>query len=163
MSSHWFHQEMRVFVVFWEEWMQMLVLKPQIIISVVSYSTGLIILISSLQSKALKQLFFNFPFLVGIELLGPVICSSYQFFLELCFIMKCMNHSLEDFSVFYKSFLNCSFGVLFQVSPERGIPPPSSPGGSAIHYFEGKLFCKVTLCDLGVLLLFIENWKPKSF
>lgn len=53
--------------------------------------------------------------------------------------------------------------MLFQVSPERGIPPPSSPGGSAIHYFEGKLFCKGTMCDLGVLFLFIENWKPKSF
>lgn len=44
---------------------------------------------------------------------------------------------------------------MFQVSPERGVPPPSSPGGSAIHYFEGKLFCKGTMCDLGVLLLFI--------
>lgn len=31
---------------------------------------------------------------------------------------------------------------MFQVSPERGVPPPSSPGGSAMHYFEGRLPCK---------------------
>uniref|UniRef100_A0A8C3CRD7 Phosphatidylinositol 4-kinase alpha n=1 Tax=Cairina moschata TaxID=8855 RepID=A0A8C3CRD7_CAIMO len=29
-----------------------------------------------------------------------------------------------------------SVSSISQVSPERGIPPPSSPGGSAIHYFE---------------------------
>lgn len=68
-----------------------------------------------------------------------------------------MNHSLEGLSMFYKWFLNCGFCVMFQVSPERGVPPPSSPGGSAIHYFEGKLFCKGIGCDLGGLLLFIEN------
>lgn len=38
---------------------------------------------------------------------------------------------------------------MFQVSPERGLPPPSSPGGpSAIHYFEGRLPYG-TVCDLG--------------
>uniref|UniRef100_A0A8C0J295 1-phosphatidylinositol 4-kinase n=1 Tax=Chelonoidis abingdonii TaxID=106734 RepID=A0A8C0J295_CHEAB len=31
-----------------------------------------------------------------------------------------------------------SVSSISQVSPERGIPPPSSPGGSAIHYFEGS-------------------------
>ncbi|XP_053938169.1 phosphatidylinositol 4-kinase alpha isoform X2 [Cuculus canorus] len=31
-----------------------------------------------------------------------------------------------------------SVSSISQVSPERGIPPPSSPGGSALHYFEGS-------------------------
>uniref|UniRef100_A0A8C5X4F5 Phosphatidylinositol 4-kinase alpha n=1 Tax=Malurus cyaneus samueli TaxID=2593467 RepID=A0A8C5X4F5_9PASS len=31
-----------------------------------------------------------------------------------------------------------SVSSITQVSPERGIPAPSSPGGSAVHYFEGS-------------------------
>ncbi|EPY86700.1 hypothetical protein CB1_000302007 [Camelus ferus] len=31
-----------------------------------------------------------------------------------------------------------SVSSLSQVSPERGAPPPSSPGGSALHYFEAS-------------------------
>lgn len=37
-----------MFVVLWEEWIQMPVLKPQIVISIVTCSTGVIILITSL-------------------------------------------------------------------------------------------------------------------
>ncbi|XP_061458475.1 phosphatidylinositol 4-kinase alpha isoform X2 [Rhineura floridana] len=31
-----------------------------------------------------------------------------------------------------------SVSSITQISPERGIPPPSSPGGSAVQYFEGS-------------------------
>lgn len=38
--------------------------------------------------------------------------------------------------------------LCFQVSPERGMPPPSSPGGSAFHYFEGGLHLSAESVDL---------------
>lgn len=50
---------------------------------------------------------------------------------------------------------------MFQVSPERGIPPPSSPGGSAIHYFEGKLFCKRIMCDSFIFISLYRKLRTK--
>lgn len=40
-------------------------------------------------------------------------------------------------------FVICEYGCVFQVSPERGMPPPSSPGGTAFHYFEGGFHLRI--------------------
>lgn len=44
----------------------------------------------------------------------------------------------------------CKRGSVFQVSPERGMPPPSSPGVSAFHCFEGGFHLSAKNVDVAL-------------